>query len=140
MQVIIILIKRCKWFLRNSQMAEEKSEKGWLSKAFWGAVKICTVVLAANVAWQLLLDPLFFTPIHDPMNETAQAFVGWVQDKFGWIPDMTGMTGNGGLLHTDFAQGVLAPYYKQVAVAKPAMIHQTFSPATGGLDLDDLSP
>lgn len=119
-------------------MADEKKESGFLKKAFWFAVKTATVVLAANVAWQLLLDPLFFGPIHDPTNTTAQAFVALVKDWFGWIPDLTGMTGDGGLLHTELAQKWLAPYMEKVAVATPDMVN-TYAATTGGtIGLDDL--
>lgn len=94
-------------------MADEK-KGGWLArnfkKAAIGALKLATVGVAAAVSWQLFLDPLFFLPIHDPTNVTMQAWVSFMNDSFGWIPDIVGATGDGGLLNTEFAQSVLEPY------------------------------
>ena len=114
------------------------AEKGSLTNVFtkvaMGALKLATIGVAAAVAWQLFLDPLFFLPIHDPTNVTAQAWVGMINHYFGWIPELTGMTGDGGLLHTEAAQNFLAPFMKQTA--SPQMLSQVM-PA-GGLDLDSL--
>lgn len=139
-------------------MADEK-EGFSLSKVFKkvavGALKLATIGLAAAVAWQLFLDPLFFLPIHDPTNTTMQAWVAMINDWFGWIPDLVGATGDGGLLHTDFMQDNLAPYMNQVATLSPAEVAtgasttqtttaaagtaaSSTTPTTGGFSLDDL--
>lgn len=101
----------------------EKKKSGFLTKAFTYAVKFATIGIASAVAWQLFLDPLFFQPIHDLTNLTAQAWVAFIQDKFAWIPNLTGMTGDGGLLHTSFAQALLKPYYALTSVASPEMVN-----------------
>lgn len=63
-----------------------------------GALKLATIGLAAAVAWQMFLDPLFFLPIHDPTNVTAQAWMMFVNDYFSWIPRTVGLSKEPGLL------------------------------------------
>ncbi len=92
-------------------MTGEKSESGFLRKAFVGALKVATIGLLAAVAWQVFLDPIFFPIFHDPTNATAQALVSMIHTNFSWIPEMLGLTGGGGLLNTEFAQAALGPYY-----------------------------
>jgi hypothetical protein len=92
-------------------MAEEAKSGGWLSKVFWGAVKIATVVLVANVAWQMFLDPLFFPVIHDTTNAVSQAWTAMINDNFGWIPRHAGLTKETGLL-TGIMKAVLGDRVK----------------------------
>lgn len=102
-------------------MADEAGgkKKGWLSKAFMGAVKLATIGVASAVAWQMFMDPLFFLPIHDPTNTTMQAWVALMNDWFGWIPELVGAEGGGGLLGSEFGQNLLEPYMEKVQVLQP---------------------
>lgn len=118
-------------------MGDDKKEEGWLSKAFWGAAKLVTIGLVSAVAWQIFLDPIFFPIFHDPTNTTAQAFVSMINTTFDWIPDLIGLTGDGGLLNTEFAQGMLEPYMDQVAYTPASeLVAQTSSMPDGGFSLD----
>ena len=90
-------------------MAEE-TKRGWLTKTFIGAAKLATIGLAAAVAWQIFLDPIFFPIFHDTTNVTAMAWRGMLNDYFGWIPKVVGLSGDGGLLQSEFVQNALAPY------------------------------
>ncbi len=60
-------------------------------------------------------DPLFFDAIHNPTNDTAQAFKAFLNDNFGWTHDLFGLTGDGGLLNMGWAQDILKPYYDLTA-------------------------
>ena len=99
---------------------------GMLKRAFWGAVKLATVGLAAAVAWQVFLDPIFFPIFHDTTNTTAQATISLINDYFSWIPDLIGLTGDGGLLNTEFGQAALEPYYELNAPTMPGEIKQAY--------------
>ncbi len=115
-------------------MADE-NKGGLLTKIFTGAVKLATVGFVAAVAWQLFLDPIFFPIFHDPTNATAQAFVSLIHESFSWIPDVIGLTGDGGLLNSQFAQNMLAPHYNALAAPTGMEMAQVFD---GGLSLDDI--
>lgn len=95
---------------------ENKGESKFsLKKIFNKAVEVVTIGLASAVCWQLFLDPLFFLPIHDPTNTTMQAWVKFMNEWFGWIPEAVGAKGEGGILHWDVVQdNILSPYMDQV--------------------------
>ena len=92
-------------------MSSGGNEKGFLTKAFMGAVKLATVGFVAAIAWLVLMDPIFFPIFHDPTNATAQAFVSFIHEGFSWVPDVIGLTGDGGFLNTEFMRASLAPHY-----------------------------
>lgn len=91
-------------------MAGETKEQGWLTKAFMAVGKVITIGLISAIAWQIFLDPIFFPIFHDPTNTTAQAFVSMINSTFSWIPELIGLTGDGGLLNMDFMQSILEPF------------------------------
>ena len=102
-----------------------KADKGMfgdfsLSKMFTGLVvgglKLATIGLFAAVAWQVFLDPIFFPIFHDVTNTTAQAWVHFIHQGFSWIPELLGLTGDGGLLNTEFMQRVLSNSYEVVSI------------------------
>ena len=108
-------------------------------KAATWALKVATIGVAAAVCWQMFMDPLFFLPIHDPTNLTMQSWVAFMNDHFGWIPDMVGATGDGGLLNSDFAQSFLGEYR---GISPQEMAANYAAPAvdpTGGMNSDTLS-
>ena len=90
-------------------------EPGFLTGSFGKAV-VQGTLFAASFAiggyfGNLLFDPFFFPIIHDPANPVGQALIGFMADTFGWAHELMGVTGDGGLLNTDFVQGYLEPYY-----------------------------
>lgn len=89
-------------------MAKDKKEKGLLSKTFWGAAKLVTIGVAAAVAWQIFLDPIFMPVFHDTTNPYAMAWMQWIGESFSWIPRHLGMTPEPGLL-SDVFNDFLAP-------------------------------
>ncbi len=113
-------------------MAEE-SKKGFLRTAFVGAAKLATIGLAAAVAWQIFLDPIFLPIFHDTSNVTAMAWRSMLNDYFGWIPKVIGLTGDGGLLQSQFAQSALSPYVS----ATPAQTVNALNSASG-VDVDSV--
>ncbi len=106
---------------------DEKKSKGFLSKAFKFAAWTIPIAVAAAVGWQMFLDPQFFPLFHDNTNVMAQAWRLMINDYFGWIPKMLGLSGDGGLLHTPIAQSFLQPYIDQVPHVSTGII----SGATG---------
>lgn len=112
--IIILIINASGFFRKFIVMAKDKKERGMLSKAFWGAAKLATIGVVAAVAWQILLDPIFFPIIHNlPAYPDAAAWVDFVNDHTTFITDIIGFTGDGGLMQMDFMQAVLEPYYAQ---------------------------
>lgn len=103
----------------EDSFTQAKPEKGLLTRVFTKAVEIATIGLVAAVAWQVFLDPIFFPIFHDPTNLVAQSWVAFIRDSFGWIADLVGFTGDGGLMQTDFMEGVLAPYKANLAMPTP---------------------
>lgn len=83
-------------------------------KVILEGAKLATIGLVAAVAWQVFLDPIFFPIFHDATNLTSQAWVHTIHEMFSWIPDILGLTGDGGLLNTDIAQSFLANGYEAV--------------------------
>lgn len=80
------------------------------NKVVWEGLKLVTIGVAAAVAWQVFLDPIFFPILHDAGNLIAQGWVNMIHSHFSFIPDAIGFTGDGGLLKTEFAQNILKPY------------------------------
>lgn len=101
-------------------------------KAFISAAKLVTVGLAAAVAWQVFLDPIFFPIFHDTSNITAQAFVHMIHENFSWIPEIIGLTGDGGFLNTEFMKSTLAPH---IAAVSPAAAMPEVTNAAQNLDV-----
>lgn len=120
-------------------MAEE-TKSGWLSDMFTKAAKLVTVGVAAAVAWQLFLDPLFFNIIHDPTNIIAQAWTEKINNLFGWIPQHAGVAHEPGLL-TPVMKWVLKDEIAKVA-ASPATQTATGIAATAPVaeSLSGVSP
>lgn len=120
-------------------MAVEASEKkeGWLSKVFWGAAKLVTIGLAAAVAWQIFLDPLFFPLFHDATNIMAQAWVMKMNTMFGWIPKLTGLTKEQGLL-SPLMKAFMADEIKTLTPVSKEVMSNAFPNGISSLDM--LSP
>ena len=78
-------------------MAEE-AKSGWLTNVFMGAVKLATIGIAASVAWQLFLHPLFLPIVHYTTNILAQAWTMKINNLFSWIPQHAGVAHEPGLL------------------------------------------
>jgi len=101
-------------------------DSGFLSKTFGdvsasgllfkGALAVGAFALFGYVD-NMIFDPFFFPIIHDPANETGQALIAFMADKFSWAHEITGLTGDGGLANTDFVQRFLDPYYASDANA-----------------------
>lgn len=118
-------------------MSQEFNE----TASFFGkaSVKIAlyaTSFLVGGYFGSLLFDPFFFPIIHDPSNITAQAIVGFLQDKFGALHEWIGLTGDGGLLHTPFFENALEPYYP----ASEVEVMGAFPEGLSFEDLDVLDP
>lgn len=95
-----------------------------------------TSFLVGGYFGSLLFDPFFFPVIHDPSNTTAQAIVGFLQDKFGALHEWIGLTGDGGLLNMPFFETALEPYYP----ASGAEVMDAFPEGLSFEDLDVLDP
>lgn len=59
---------------------------------------VAVVGLGAEIAWQMFLDPLFMSVLHDATNPVATAFIHRMNDLFGWIPRHAGLAKDPGLL------------------------------------------
>ncbi|MBX2833941.1 MAG: hypothetical protein KTR28_03115 [Micavibrio sp.] len=90
----------------------EKKSGGMLSKVFLGAVKLATIGVGAEIAWEMVLEPIFFDPIHNAVKyENMQAWTNMVDHYLGWIPLALGLTTTeGGLMNTATAQSILGPF------------------------------
>lgn len=108
-------------------MAEE-AKSGWLTNVFMGAVKLATIGIAAAVAWQLFLDPLFFPIIHDTTNIIAQAWTMKINNLFSWIPQHAGVAHEPGLL-TPIMKWLLSDEIAEIA-ASPVTATGTATAAT----------
>lgn len=111
-----------------------KTETWSLSGAFKKAAFIGTIGLATGfiggIFWQLWIDPIFFPILHDTSNITAQAWVLMINETFSFVPDLLGLTGDGGFLNTDFMQARLAPSIEALAI--PDI--ETITTISGGID------
>lgn len=121
----------------SEKAAQKESVLGdnFLTKIFTKVVEVATIGLVCAVAWQIFLDPIFFPIFHDTTNATAQAFVHMIHSTFSWIPDLLGLTGNGGLLHTGPAQSLLQPFYDATQLASSDNLSKAFD---GGYDAGDI--
>lgn len=108
--------------------------KAFISAAI-GAAKLATIGLAAAVAWQVFLDPIFFPIFHDTSNVTAQAFVHMIHESFSWIPEIIGLTGDGGFLNTEFMKSTLAPH---IAAISPASAMPEIVNAAQNVDINSV--
>ncbi len=98
----------------ESQQSSLSDDFNFIAKGFkWAAFGF-----VAAVGWQVFLDPIFFPIFHDTTNATAQAFVSFINSSFDWIPDIVGLTGDGGLLNMDWAQNILEPHYDLISGAQ----------------------
>ncbi len=97
-------------------MAEEKKERGMLSKTFWFAAKAVCISLPLAVAGQMWLDPGFLLAFHNPLNLMGQAWVMKMNSLFGWIPQTVGLAEKPGLL-TPLMKSFLA---KELAILTPS--------------------
>ncbi len=96
--------------------AATMGNQGSLSEGFniasgikWAVIGLASFAVFGYVD-NFIFDPLFFDPIHDSINPTSQAFKAFLMDKFGWLHDLSGLTGDWGLLQMDWAQSILEPY------------------------------
>ena len=87
-----------------------KSGFNWSSVAVPALVSVATFCVMGYVD-NAIFDVFFFDSIHASENGTATALKGFMLDNFGWIHDLTGFTGEGGLLHSWPFDDWLAPYY-----------------------------
>jgi hypothetical protein len=87
-----------------------KSGFNWSSVAVPALVSVATFCVMGYVD-NAIFDVFFFDPIHGSENGTATALKNFMLDNFGWVHEMTGFTGDGGLLHSWPFEGMLAPYY-----------------------------
>lgn len=111
------------------------SESGFLTKVFTKAAELATIGLLTAVAWQIFLDPIFFPIFHDPTNIIAQSWVSFIREHFGWISDLVGFTGGGGILNTDIAQSFLAPHQAQLSLPVSSEISGAYP---GGLSMEGI--
>lgn len=107
-----------------------EKEKGWLSRTFSFVVKAALVTIpiafAANIGWQLLLDPTFFPWLHDPNNVMAQAMVMKMEGLRHAALWATGLEGDGPL--SGVMQNWLAPEVQQIMAertAAPALLQNS---------------
>ncbi len=122
-------------------------EPGFLSKTFGdmsfggilakGALAVGAFALFGYVD-NMIFDPFFFPIIHDPANETGQALIAFMADKFSWAHEITGLTGDGGLANTDFIQSFLEPYYASDANAIIDSFSDVGSSGGGDALMEDL--
>lgn len=92
---------------RYDQGKKKKSFlKGALKSAFKMAVGVGAGV-ALGYGTSLLMDPWFFSPVHDPNNEIARGIENMMSHFFGWVHDAVGLTGNGGFMRSDFVMDTL---------------------------------
>ncbi len=115
-------------------MEHTADNKGLLSQAFLKATMFGIGALTGMVLLDPLSEALMFPIFHGSENATADAFMAFVQTNLSWIPDIIGLTGDGGILHTDFAQEILAPYYELVETPSTTQLNDTF----GSISFDDL--
>ncbi|MCE7886946.1 MAG: hypothetical protein DYH13_05510 [Alphaproteobacteria bacterium PRO2] len=107
---------------------------------FMKAVKLATIGVAAAVAWQLFLDPLFFNIIHDPTNIIAQAWTEKINNLFGWIPQHAGVAHKPGLL-TPVMKWVLKDEIAKVTASATTETATGIAATAGiGENLSGLSP
>lgn len=119
-------------------MVKEEKESG-LSSMFNGAASGFFVGAAISVATffifgyldNFVFDALFIPDLHNADNPIAQALIGFMQDNFSWMHDISGLTGETGILQWDYFQNMLEPYMP----ASGEAIASTFSE---GLSTDDL--
>lgn len=94
-------------------MAEEdgnNSTKTVGKKILKGLTKTFTVAagfIVGGYVGSLIFDPYFFSAIHDPNNFMAHALVDFMKDNFGFIHEFVGLTGDGGILRSDFVQNTI---------------------------------
>ena len=103
-------------------------ESGGLTKIFKKALTFGLGVAIGIMIFDPISEALFFPIWHGTAgNASAQAFMSLIHDQLGWLTDVTGLTGSGGILSMDWAQSMLAPY-----------MAPDVTQMAGGLSLDDL--
>ncbi len=105
--------------------AATMGQQGSLSSGFniasgikWAVVGLASFAVFGYVD-NFIFDPFFFDSIHDTSNATSQAFKALLTDNFGWLHDLSGLTGDWGLLQMDWAQAILEPYYFDNGMLSP---------------------
>ena len=92
-------------------------EPGFLTGSFGKALLKGSLMVAGFAVGgyfsNLLFDPFFFPIIHDPSNEVGQALIGFMADTFGWLHDLIGLTGDGGLIILILCRVILNPITHQ---------------------------
>jgi hypothetical protein len=120
-------------------MAAAAATSGGLTSTFnkfaMGALKLATIGLCAAVFWQVLMDPIFFPLIHDPTNLNMQAWVMFVNDYLGWIPQILGFAKEPGLLSGPM-DSLLASRKELLQIPSTESVGNLFS---DGLSFDALS-
>jgi hypothetical protein len=109
----------------------ERTMGASLMHTFNKVAKVATIAAGFVIGGYLgsmIFDPFFFPIIHDPSNVMGQALKSFMTDNFGFIHEWMGLSGSGGLLNTDLAQSVLAPYIEN---ATPAVV-------SGGISGEDI--
>ncbi|MGH1397999.1 MAG: hypothetical protein ACRBCT_02180 [Alphaproteobacteria bacterium] len=96
----------------------------------WGAFG--AVMLYVGLGVGMGIEGLQLNAFHDPSNLKAKAFSMWMDDNFGFINDITGLSGDGGMLSLLDSQ--LEPY---MADLQPIPEDTFDAPLDLGLSADD---
>ena len=100
------------------------------STLFWAT--FTAAALYVGVGMGMALEGLQLNEFHNPDNIKAKAFTLWADDHFGWINEMTGLKGDGGML--SLLDDQLAPY---IAELQPIPTESFDAPIDDGLSADD---
>jgi len=137
--LIIILNIKSKHLFRRKKMAEvmdgERRREGDHSFSLTKTFTTAAGFIVGGYIGSLIFDPLLFPVIHDITNVHAQALVAFMNDTFGWLHDIIGLKGEGGIMQLPVVHDVLQPYYDLVKPASSSEIAQAFPQ---GISLDDL--
>lgn len=76
----------------------------------WAAFGVA--MLYVGLGMGMAVEGLQLLEYHNPANIKARAFSMWMGDNFGWVNDITGLSGEGGMLA--FLDDELAPYIAEL--------------------------
>ena len=100
------------------------------STLLWSAFTVAAMYVGIGIG--VGLEGLQLNEFHNPDNIKAKAFSLWMDDHFGWINEMTGLKGNGGML--SLLDDQLEPY---IAELQPIPEETFDAPIDDGLSADD---